>query len=206
MDRMALVVGVNYYSDKRIPNLSGCVNDAEEVARLLKRNGDSSRSRNFDCKELYATGPDHVVNRAAIKDEARRLFQSKAEIALFYFSGHGYIESTGGFINGSDSTRGDEGLSLRELVDLANGSSARHRIVILDSCYSGAAGSVPGMENHAAISEGVTILTASRSDQPSLERKGHGVFTSLLINALEGAAANLTGSITPGSVYAHIDQ
>ena len=39
MDRMALVVGVNYYSDKRIPNLSGCVNDAEEVARLLKRNG-----------------------------------------------------------------------------------------------------------------------------------------------------------------------
>ena len=195
---MALVVGVNYYSDKRIPNLSGCVNDAKEVARLLKHNGDSSRSRNFDCKELYATGPDHAVNRAAIKDEARRLFQSKAEIALFYFSGHGYIESTGGFINGSDSTRGDEGLSLRELVDLANGSSARHRIVILDSCYSGAAGSVPGMENHAAISEGVTILTASRSDQPSLERKGHGVFTSLLIN--------LTGSITPGSVYAHIDQ
>ena len=101
---------------------------------------------------------------------------------------------------------GDEGLSLRELVDLANGSSARHRIVILDSCYSGAAGSVAGMENHAAIAEGVTILTASRSDQPSLERKGHGVFTSLLINALEGAAANLTGSITPGSVYAHIDQ
>lgn len=118
MDRMALVVGVNYYSDKRIQNLSGCVNDAEEVARLLKRNGDSSRSRNFDCKELYATGPDHAVNRAAIKDEARRLFQSKAEIALFYFSGHGYIESTGGFINGSDSTRGDEGLSLRELVFL----------------------------------------------------------------------------------------
>lgn len=89
---------------------------------------------------------------------------------------------------------------------MANGSSARHRIVILDSRYSGAAGSVAGMENHAAIAEGVTILTASRSDQPSLERKGHGVFTSLLINALEGAAANLTGSITPGSVYAHIDQ
>lgn len=69
-----------------------------------------------------------------------------------------------------------------------------------------AAGSVAGMENHAAIAEGVTILTASRSDQPSLERKGHGVFTSLLINALEGAASNLTGSITLGSAYAHIDQ
>ena len=62
------------------------------------------------------------------------------------------------------------------------------------------------MENHAAIAEGVTILTASRGGEPSLERKGHGVFTSLLINALEGAAANLTGSITPVSAYAHIDQ
>ena len=48
-----------------------------------------------------------------------------------------------------------------------------------------AVGSVAGMENHAAIAEGVTIPTASRSDQPSLERKGHGVFTSLLINALD---------------------
>lgn len=62
------------------------------------------------------------------------------------------------------------------------------------------------MENHATIAEGVTILTASRGDQPSLDRKGHGVFTSLLISALEGAAANLAGSITLGSAHAHIDQ
>lgn len=80
----------------------------------FKRQGMTRRS--MPCLFHAATGSDHAVNRAAIKDEARRLFQSKAEIALFYFSGHGYIESTGGFINGSDSTRGDEGLSLRELV------------------------------------------------------------------------------------------
>lgn len=91
-----------------------------------------------------------------------RLFASNVEVALFFFSGHGYIESTGGFINGSDSTRGDEGLSLRELVCLANNSTARHKVIILDSCYSGSAGSIPGLENHAAIAEGVTILTASR--------------------------------------------
>ena len=33
-----------------------------------------------------------------------------------------------------------------------------------------------------------------------------GVFTELLIDALDGSAANLLGDITPGSVYAHIDQ
>jgi hypothetical protein len=33
-----------------------------------------------------------------------------------------------------------------------------------------------------------------------------GVFTNLLVDALGGAAANLVGDVTPGSVYAHIDQ
>jgi hypothetical protein len=32
------------------------------------------------------------------------------------------------------------------------------------------------------------------------------VFTGLLIDALGGAAANLIGEVTPGGVYAHIDQ
>jgi hypothetical protein len=32
------------------------------------------------------------------------------------------------------------------------------------------------------------------------------VFTTLLIDALSGPAANLVGHISPGSVYAHIDQ
>ena len=39
-----------------------------------------------------------------------------------------------------------------------------------------------------------------------MENNGSGVFTTLLVDALNGAAANLLGQITPGSVYAHIDQ
>jgi hypothetical protein len=35
---------------------------------------------------------------------------------------------------------------------------------------------------------------------------GSGVFTNLFVDALGGAAANLVGDVTPGSVYAHIDQ
>ena len=52
-------------------------------------------------------------------------------------------------------------------------------------------------QNTAIISEGVTILTASRLSEPSLEVNGHGVFTSLLIEALSGSAADITGHITP---------
>ena len=32
------------------------------------------------------------------------------------------------------------------------------------------------------------------------------MFTTLFVDALNGAAGNLVGDVTPGSVYAHIDQ
>jgi hypothetical protein len=52
----------------------------------------------------------------------------------------------------------------------------------------------------------MTILTASSADQYASEENGRGVFTELLVDAMNGAAANLVGDVTPGSVYAHIDQ
>ena len=42
--------------------------------------------------------------------------------------------------------------------------------------------------------------------QYATEENGRGVFTTLLVDALNGSAAKLTGDITPRSVYAHIDQ
>ena len=54
------------------------------------------------------------------------------------------------------------------------------------------------------IAEGMTILTASTKDQYAAEQGG--LFTGLFVDALGGAAANLVGELTPGSVYAHIDQ
>ena len=61
-------------------------------------------------------------------------------------------------------------------------------------------------QNVAEISDGVTILTASTAEQYATEENGVGVFTSLLVDALGGAAANLVGDVTPGGVYAHVDQ
>jgi hypothetical protein len=82
-------------------------------------------------------------------------------------------------------------------------------VIILDSCHSGIAGDRTGGEgNVAEIKDGMTILTASTAEQYAMEDPdgGTGVFTSLLIDALNGAAGNLVGDVTPGSIYAHIDQ
>lgn len=92
-------------------------------------------------------------------------------------------------------------------MTLAGNSSAKNKIIILDSCHSGVAGNNAG-QHVAEIKEGMTILTASTAEQYAAEVPGGGagVFTRLLVDALGGAAANLVGDVTPGSVYAHIDQ
>jgi hypothetical protein len=200
--RIALIVGINYYQHGR--SLYGCVDDAHAVHAVLARHGDGSV--NFDCKLLTGTGEADRVDRSDLKDKLGELFQTQAEIALFYFAGHGHIEATGGYLLATDSRRGDEGASLSEVLTLANQSPARNKVVLLDSCHSGIAGTPPAAGNLAALSEGLTVLTASTADQYATEANGRGVFTTLLVDALHGGAANLTGDITPGSVYAHVDQ
>lgn len=200
--RLALVVGINYYDHGGC--LFGCVNDASSVNAVLARDG--TGTVNFDCKLLTASNPDERVERSELKDQIADLFVSEAEIALFYFAGHGHIEATGGYLLATDSGRGDEGVSLSEILTLANKSRAKNKIILLDSCHSGIAGSPPSAESLSALSDGLTILTASTKDQYATEENGRGVFTTLLVDALNGSAANLTGEITPGSVYAHVDQ
>ena len=200
--RIALIVGIDYY--EHCAPLFGCVDDAHAVKAVLGRHGDGGV--NFDCKLLTGTGPSDRVDRQDLKDCAAELFKAPAEIALFYFAGHGHIEASGGFLLATDARRGDEGLSLFEVLTLANASPATNKVVVLDSCYSGIAGTLPSVGNLAALSEGLTVLTASTADQYATEEGGRGVFTTLLVDALHGGAANLTGDITPGSVYAHVDQ
>lgn len=201
--RKALIVGVDYY--EHIGSLHGCVNDAYAVNSVLERHSDGTL--NFsNPKLLTSTGPNSTVDRNELKDAVRELFRDDAEIALFYFSGHGYLEDTGGFLCASDARTGDDGLSLNEVMTLANQSPATNKVIILDSCHSGAAANAASGGHQADIRDGVTILSASTAEQYALESGGSGVFTGLLVDALNGAAANLVGDITPGSVYAHVDQ
>jgi hypothetical protein len=201
--RKALVVGVDHY--EHIDALGGCVNDAHAVNSVMERNGDGTL--NFDTRLMTGTGPTQQVSRADLRDAVEELFADEADIALFYFSGHGYLEAAGGYLCASDTRTGSDGLSLAEVMAFANTSKTRNKIVILDSCHSGIAGSHPVTQQLSEIADGVTVLTASTARQAALETEGgSGIFTDLLVDALNGAAANLVGAITPGSVYAHIDQ
>jgi hypothetical protein len=91
-------------------------------------------------------------------------------------------------------------------MTFANRSKFQSRVIILDSCHSGIAGADPNLPDVAEIADGVTILAASTAEQYASEQNGSGVFTGLMVDALSGAGANLVGDVSPGSIYALVDQ
>jgi hypothetical protein len=142
-----------------------------------------------------------------LRKEIEKLFEGNCDVALLYFAGHGLIKSTGGYIVTTDYKNYDEGISMDEILKLANASKAKDRVVILDCCHSGSFGNPHFTDSRfAELADGLTILTACRDKESALEINGSGVFTSLLLDALHGGASDIRGFVTPGSLYAYVDE
>ncbi|WP_292959672.1 caspase family protein [Novosphingobium sp. UBA1939] len=202
MSRKALIVGIDYYES--VSPLYGCVNDSFAVKSMLDRHADGSV--NFGVRHITGSTPANIISRDMLRSAITELFAGDGEISLLYFAGHGHIEATGGYLCTSDVKTGNDGVPLAEIMTMANNSKIANRVIILDSCHSGVAGGSALQQRVAEISDGVSILTASTDEQYASEQNGAGVFTALLVDALGGAAANLVGEVTPGGVYAHVDQ
>jgi hypothetical protein len=200
--RRALCVGIDGYP---FGALQGCVADAIEMSRLLERNDDGSL--NFDVR--LVTAPQDVVTRATLRESITLLFSQPAEVALFYFSGHGSENDLGGYLMTTDAEAYDEGVPMGDVITLANKSSVTEVVIILDCCHSGHLGNIPGPSDANAkveIREGVSILTASRSSEPAMESKGRGVFTALLCSALDSGASDVLGHTNVASIFSYVDQ
>ncbi|MEC3978195.1 caspase family protein [Amycolatopsis sp. H20-H5] len=201
LGRRALVVGIDDYPTSP---LSGCVNDAIAVHALLARNSDGSP--NFDVQLLVSDQQE--ITRSSLRAAIERLFtHDTAEVALLYFSGHGTENGLGGYIVTPDARKYDEGINLSEILTLANKSTAQERVVILDSCMSGGLGSVPAIDSSSAnLTEGVSILSASRAGQAAMEVGNRGVFTGFVCSALEGGAADVVGNVHAAAVYSYVEE
>jgi Caspase domain len=198
--KKALIVGINDYPQSP---LNGCVNDANAIGTILESHGDGSP--NFGVKMM--TSPSSNITQSTLREAIDNLFSSPSDMALLYFSGHGYIKSTGGYLVTTDAKKYSEGVSMDEILTLANKSKAKNKVIILDCCHAGAFGSPSMTDNELAqLSEGLSVLTASRDSEYALEVNGSGVFTSLVVDALKGGAADIRGNITPGSLYAYVDE
>lgn len=201
--RGALVVGIDYYEHH--DQLFACSNDAIKFRKVLSDHYNGSP--NFDVDLEVSKSKDFPINRTHLRDKIKSLFGNEyLDVALFYFSGHGYIEQTGGYLITSEVRNGDQGLSMSDVLSFVRDSKATNKIIILDCCHSGALGQFSFEKNSSYLPENTIILTASGQNEFAIESGGSSLFTSLILDALDGSAADLSGHITPGSLYTHVDQ
>lgn len=204
MDKRALIVGINQYD--YMPSLFGCVTDATSMRDVLAEHDNGSP--NFHCRLLTSPG-SLPITRGILRNQWRELFHEFRDDVLFYFSGHGLPTDVGGYLVTQEGTTDDPGLPMNDLIAMANSSAARSVLVILDCCFSGAAGNRTALQGssapHSVLREGVTVLAASRATEVAMEAGGHGAFTNLVLGALRGGAADVRGRVSAASIYGYAE-
>lgn len=207
MGRRALLIGINHYINLGPEaQLRAAIPDAKRVGELLSVNDDGSP--NYSCHIL--TSDTVTLTRANIRKALGELLSGSDDDALFYFSGHGMVAQAGGIIVAQDASDYDEGIPMDELLVMANSASEREVILILDCCMSGALGDpailkAAGPYQQSLLRKRVSILAASRDNESAIEIGEHGLFSSLLIEALEGGASDFLGNVTIPALYAYIE-
>lgn len=199
--RRALLIGIDNYPGTN--KLNGSIADVKEIRAALEYNGDGNQ--NFEIEELLDEPSSRIV-----MGQIETLFATDLDVALLYFSGHGYVNSTGSEIVFPNDISNDgyyNGLQMRSVMDIVNQSKAKNKIIILDCCHAGDIGKYRVDIDSSDLRTGVSILSACRGDQTAAGRNGAtSYFTAALCLALSGAAADFLGNITMGNVYAYIDR
>lgn len=204
--KRALIVGIDDYPGA---TLTGCVADAKDMAVVLERH--DGGSLNYSIR--LVTSESEQIDRSRLRSLLAELFaNSQDPDLLFFFAGHGAQSPWGAELVTQDFTEHSLGVSMNDVITLANNSPAKEVTIMLDCCFSGDIGNLPGLQSsgialdfqlgRAVLRAGVTVLAASRATETAAESGGHGTFTRLLVQGLEGGAADHLGQVTALSLYA----
>jgi uncharacterized caspase-like protein len=147
----------------------------------------------------------------------------KEDVFIFFYAGHGSTEDNVFYFITSEITgmyqdnKLKNALKVTELQEKFKMLPALKQVVFIDACQSGAsveALAMRGATEEKALaqlsrSSGVHVMASSESDQQSAEIKslGHGVFTYVLLEALNGKAdgSPADSKITVYEVKSYLD-
>lgn len=201
---VAVVVGVDYRSSG---NGLNTVADAKAIKHVLEQDANVGGPI-WKVTELTAD-EDTVEDRIAGEIE-RLVRRARRKHLLFFFSGHGDVFRKELVLR----PRGGGRISVDWLMKMFNACPAHTVTVILDSCFSGAAGDawevyssgrVPGTtQREATLRENLALMTASRRDQKAREGDNLSPFTRLLASGLSGGAADPQGSVSIVDLFAYV--
>ncbi|MEM1178601.1 MAG: protein kinase [Acidobacteriota bacterium] len=195
----AVVIGNNGYS--QLPQLESAVIDAQAVADVLERRYGFTVTlvENADRKTLMNS------IRAATEDLTGR------DNLLVYYAGHGALVNRSQYWQGVEAAPGNSAMWIstkHEVASLLDQSSARHVLVVSDSCFAGAVASgelvnpeLEGLSEEDRIRQLATrpsrLVLASGGLAPVLDRGAagrHSVFAQAFLDALRSNEGPLAAS------------
>jgi|SRR5579872_5317678 len=218
-----LAVGVNDYYDGRL-KLNFAVPDAPSVAASFEK---AAAGLYENVKALTVLDTD--VTRANLEKVFVRLASDvkPADVFVFFVAGHGrtleghYYFLPQDFRYRDQSSFAENGLSQEQWQKWISMIQARKSVLIYDTCESGsvvsdglavASRGLQRVEEQAVAYQklqdatGRTILAASTDTQAALEGyRGHGVFSYVVMEALENAQTNANGLIEIAGLISYID-
>jgi hypothetical protein len=217
-----VTVGIDVYRNPTY-NLNYARADAAAVDALLRaRLGRLfSRVRHHTLYDAEATRENILATLEAVKREA-----GPRDAFIFYYAGHGVMSDDADpefHLAPHDITQlyGERrllrqlGIPGRDLLDASRDIAAQKQLFILDACQS--AGALKSFASRGAVEEraiaqlarstGTHWLTATGSEQFATEfaKLGHGAFTKVLLDALEGAADAGDGIVTVNELKAYVE-
>ena len=195
-----LAIGIDKYSDDKL-NLAYSVADAKAIATTLNKDGKTVFS-----EVLLHDLLDREATKAGITDKLADISNNSLnDVLVVYLAGHGiavkgewYFLPHETHLPISDSYIASVGVSAKQIQALLAKIPVQKVLVMIDSCYSGAGlDALRNLQNSQrhfsrALSKtvGVVVLTATRQDQEAMELSelGHGLFTYVANNGMQGAA------------------
>jgi hypothetical protein len=223
--RLALLVGINRFSDERWPSLKHAVSDARVLGELLS----SKEKGRFDSVKVLAD-PDGTRLEQVLSalDDLERQNVSSADTVLVYFSTHGTLArgpeaKLARYLVTTDTDQQQirrTALMVRDLLQRFDRLPSKRKVLVLASCHSGTGKSaLPEQINSELkgikgaffvqpleeISQAAMVLTACAWGETAREddQLGHDIYTHYFIEALAGEDTDGDGAVTASEAHAH---
>jgi len=229
-----VAIGISKFQDSSIPSLRYADADARAIVDYFRETFRLPESQIFlrlneeaTLREIKSVLGTQLVARA----------KDPHDTVVLYFAGHGMRERVVGSLDADglskyflphDASLTDlysTALDMDEVTNVLRRLAPERIVVLLDSCFSGAAGGRSPfdplskgerapitdefLERMAHVGKGRVVLTASGPEESAQERAdlAHGVFTYYLLAGLHGAAdLSGDGEIDVHELYGYVSE
>jgi hypothetical protein len=189
--KIAIVLAINNYKDKAIPQLESAVPDGEAVGKLMQdRMG-------YDVRVVRDAGKADIIK--SLNSVAREVGPNDS--VTVYYAGHGYQMDgkSGGAGEGywipadGSSKEPSNWISNSDVAKLLGNIPAKQVMLVSDSCYSGTFTkeqkvAIPAsVDPQQILAKRSVVVMSSGGEEPVSDegREGHSIFAWSLMNAMK---------------------